>query len=99
MFELSGPDHPPRAGGPPKRLVILFHGVGADGADLIALAPHWGVQLPDAAFLAPNAPYPCDMAPYGYQWFSLLDRRPERMMAGLAATLSWLSEVYQRPGL
>ena len=86
MFDLSGPDHPPRAGGPPQRLIILFHGVGADGADLIALAPHWSVPLPDAAFLAPNAPYPCDMAPTGYQWFSLLDRSGDRLLAGVRAS-------------
>ena len=29
--------------------------------------------LPGAAFAAPNAPERCDMAPAGYQWFSLGD--------------------------
>jgi phospholipase/carboxylesterase len=39
--------------------------------------------LPNAAFVAPNAPFPCDMAPYGYQWFSVQDRSPEAMLAGV----------------
>lgn len=36
--------------------------------------------LPNAAFLARDAPDPCDMAPFGYQWFSLRDRRPEALL-------------------
>ena len=62
----------------------MLHGVGADGADLIGLADIWGRALPEAAFVAPDAPFPCDMAPYGRQWFSLQDRDPARMAAGVA---------------
>ena len=50
--------------------------LGADGNDLIGLAPYWAPLLPDAEFVSPNAPFPCDMAPYGYQWFSVQDRTP-----------------------
>jgi len=39
------------------------------------LAPALARRLPHAAFVAPNAPDPCDMAPFGHQWFSLRDRR------------------------
>ena len=46
---LSGPSHPPQSGGKPTRLVILLHGLGADGNDLIGLAPYWAPLLPDAA--------------------------------------------------
>ena len=28
---LSGPSVPPRSGGAPKQLIVLLHGVGADG--------------------------------------------------------------------
>jgi phospholipase/carboxylesterase len=79
---LSGPSVPPAAGGAPQRLVILLHGLGADGNDLIGLAPYWARLLPDAAFVAPNAPFPCDMAPYGYQWISVQDRRPAATLEG-----------------
>jgi phospholipase/carboxylesterase len=83
---LSGPELPPRAGGPPRQLVVLLHGVGADGNDLIGLAPALAQRLPHAAFVAPDAPEPCDMAPYGRQWFSLRDRRPAALLAGAAAS-------------
>lgn len=82
---LSGPSHPPQSGGKPRRLVILLHGLGADGNDLIGLAPYWAPLLPDAEFLSPNAPFPCDMAPYGYQWLSARDPSPESRLAGARA--------------
>ena len=65
--------------------MILLHGLGADGADLIGLAPHWGDILPDAAFVAPNAPFPCDMAPMGYQWFSVQNQSAEGRLAAAQA--------------
>lgn len=82
-LELSGPSRPPAAGGPARQLVVLLHGVGADGQDLIGLAPHWAQALPHAEFVAPNAPHHCDMAPFGFQWFSLLDWSPASMLAGV----------------
>lgn len=83
---LTGPSHPPASGAAPRKLVILLHGVGADGQDLIGLAPPLSGVLPDAEFLAPDGPEPCDMAPFGRQWFSLQDRTPSRMLGGLQAT-------------
>ena len=83
MSSLTGPQVAPRSGRPAKQLVVLLHGVGADGNDLIGLAPALAEFLPDAAFVAPNGPEPCDMAPYGYQWFSLQDRRPEALLQGV----------------
>ncbi|MBD0273741.1 MAG: prolyl oligopeptidase family serine peptidase [Acetobacteraceae bacterium] len=83
MAGLDGPRLPPRLGVPARQLVVLLHGVGADGADLIGLVPYLAEALPDAAFVAPDAPYPCDMAPFGRQWFSLQDRSPARLEAGV----------------
>jgi phospholipase/carboxylesterase len=85
MSKLSGPSHPPASGGKPSRLVILLHGLGADGNDLIGLAPYWAPLLPEAEFLSPNAPFPCDMSPSGYQWFSSQDRSPVAVLAGVRA--------------
>ncbi len=82
---LDGPRVGPASGGPARQLVVLLHGVGADGQDLIDLAAAWAPALPDAAFVAPDGPAPCDMAPHGRQWFSLADRSPARMAAGIAA--------------
>jgi phospholipase/carboxylesterase len=85
IMALSGPTRPPVAGGQPRHLVILLHGLGADGNDLIGLQQYWGRVLPDAEFVSPNAPFPCDMGPYGYQWFSVQDRTPAAMLAGVRA--------------
>ena len=85
LMALSGPSRPPLTGGQPRRLVILLHGLGADGNDLIGLQQYWGRLVPDAEFVSPNAPFPCDMAPYGYQWFSVQDRSPPAVLAGVRA--------------
>jgi phospholipase/carboxylesterase len=72
--QIDGPRLLPAAGGPATSLVVLLHGLGADGNDLFALAPQLAKVLPGAAFVAPHAPDPCDMAPTGRQWFSFQDR-------------------------
>jgi phospholipase/carboxylesterase len=82
---LDGPRVAPRAGGPARRLIVLLHGLGADGDDLIALAPVLGEVFADAAFVAPHAPFACDMAPMGYQWFSLQQLEPQRLFHGAEA--------------
>jgi phospholipase/carboxylesterase len=86
LMALSGPSRPPVSGGKPRRLVILLHGLGADGNDLIGLQQYWGRLVPEAEFISPNAPFPCDMAPYGYQWFSAQDRSPPAVLAGVRAS-------------
>ncbi|MFQ5764177.1 MAG: alpha/beta hydrolase [Rhodospirillales bacterium] len=79
---LGGPVLQPASGAAPKQLVILLHGVGSDGDDLIGLAPYFQRILPDGLFVAPHAPFAFDMAPFGYQWFSLQDTGPEARLAG-----------------
>ena len=68
---IDGPRAGPAAGGAATSLVILLHGYGSNGADLISLAPHWAGALPNTAFVSPNAPEPCVGAPGGYQWWGL----------------------------
>lgn len=80
---LNAYTHGPESGAPPRQLVILLHGLGSDGRDLIGLAPYFARFLPDAVFVSPDAPFPCDMAPMGYQWFSLQVRTPEMMLQGV----------------
>ncbi len=90
---LFGPSAAPASGGSAKQLVVLLHGVGADGSDLMALVPYVAPLLPDAAFLAPDAPFPYDMAPFGRQWFSLADRSVAALAAGVKA-VSPLLDAY-----
>jgi len=85
LISLEGPSRPPLAGGKPTSLIVLLHGLGADGNDLIGLAPYWAPLIPEAEFLSPHAPFPCDMAPFGRQWFSFQDRDPDAILAGVRA--------------
>jgi phospholipase/carboxylesterase len=98
---LSGP-RLPAARGPATHLVVLCHGYGADGNDLIGLAPHWQRIMPSVSFVAPNAPEPCDAGP-GYQWFPIARLDPAAMRRGVeqaAATLeNFLETELARAGL
>jgi phospholipase/carboxylesterase len=85
LNSLSGPGAASASGNPAKQLVVFLHGVGADGDDLIALAPYFAHWLPDAEFVSPHGPLPFDMAPMGRQWFSLADRSPQAIIAGVQA--------------
>jgi phospholipase/carboxylesterase len=64
--------------------VLLLHGYGADGNDLIELGRAWQQWLPDAAFFAPHAP---DSLPHagaaGRQWFPLTMRDPHERWRGV----------------
>ena len=71
LAEMIGPKMDPASGRAARQLIVFLHGVGADGNDLIDLAPLFAQRLPDAAFVSPNAPFAFDMAPYGRQWFTL----------------------------
>ena len=71
----------------PSSLVILLHGLGSNGKDLISLAPMWSAELDETVFVSPDAPFRCDMVPEGYegsyQWFSLQDRDPHAILNGV----------------
>lgn len=71
MADLATLDGPrvPALSGETQSLVILVHGYGSNGEDLIGLVPHWREVLPDTVFVSPNAPEPCPGAPGGYQWW------------------------------
>jgi len=71
MNELFGPKLEPANGNPANKMVILLHGYGSDGNDLIGLGEFWAQGFPDVAFLAPNAPHPCSVNPMGHEWFHL----------------------------
>jgi phospholipase/carboxylesterase len=71
--------------GSPRQLVVFLHGYGADGADLIEIGRQWRAFLPDADFVAPNAPERCAMSPMGRQWFPLTMRDPDERWRGVVA--------------
>lgn len=86
MSVLDGPRLSPAAGGKAGRLVVFLHGYGADGADLIDLGRAWAEVLPDAAFVAPDAPEPLPFeALGGRQWFALTERDMREYRLGVDA--------------
>ena len=82
---LDGPRLAPLSGKAARQLVVLLHGVGADGNDLIEIGRAFAPVFPDAAFAAPNAPDPCDWDANRYQWFRLAVRDPHEYWQGAAA--------------
>ncbi len=71
----------PTSGDKPKQIIVLLHGYGSNGRDLISLAPYWRDAAPEALFTSPNAPFPCEMG-VGFQWFSLAEYTPENLLQG-----------------
>lgn len=82
---IDGPRIPPASGGRAKSLVVLLHGYGADGNDLIDVARHLSPILPETAFVSPHAPDACTGAPMGRQWFPLAVFDPHRLYSGVSA--------------
>ena len=90
---LSGPTLAP-ASGPATHLVVLVHGYGADGNDLIGLAEHWRGLLPRIAFAAPNAPTRVPGS-QGYQWFPISRIDPHEMKKGVEVAAPVLDEYLE----
>ena len=89
---LNGPRLPPANGGKPKKLVILAHGYGSNGDDLIGLAPYFAKAMPDAMFVAPDAPEAIPGYNGGYQWFPLSRLDPHTTAAGVRASAHHLDK-------
>lgn len=87
MTEMQTYAFGPDTGEKPRKIVLMLHGLGSNGQDLMGLAPLLARELPDVLFLSPDAPQPYDMAPhgFGYQWFSLQSYEPDFMRDGAAA--------------
>ncbi len=92
---VNGSSLQPLSGGKPKQIILLLHGYGSNGADLISLAPHWRPALPDALFLSPNAPQRCGFGG-GYQWWGLETYTPQALAAGATAAAPGLNAFIDR---
>ncbi|MBB4860160.1 phospholipase/carboxylesterase [Novosphingobium chloroacetimidivorans] len=77
---VNGASLQPLSGGAPKQIVLLLHGFGSSGSDMISLAPAWQHGFPDALFLAPHAPERTGGG--GYQWWGLANLTPQALAAG-----------------
>ncbi|PPQ35079.1 phospholipase/carboxylesterase [Rhodoblastus acidophilus] len=86
-----------------RPLIVLLHGVHADGANLDPLRDFLRDALPGVDVVAPDAPF---ATPMGFQWFSLDGVTPEnrlsRLVEGRAAfdaVLAPLAAGRERLGL
>jgi len=102
MILIDGPRLAPKSG-VAKKLVVLFHGYGSNGADLAGLAQAWADQFPDVAWASPNAPDGVPGYPGGYQWFPISRLDPTAMESGVrsahASAEHFLSSELKRWGL
>ena len=89
--------------GRPEQLLLLLHGVGADGRSMAPLAQALRAEFPQAAIVAPDAPNPFDAGGAGRQWFSVrgIDEasRVPRSAAALAPLADWVRATQQRLGV
>jgi predicted esterase len=60
-----------------KLLVVLLHGYGSSGDDLISRVPYIKEDLPYACWFAPNGIE--KMQDFGYAWFSYVPNNLEKM--------------------
>lgn len=103
MTKLSGPMLAPANGQAPDTAVVLLHGYGSDGKDLIGLAPYWQQALPGALFVSPNAPQALGMG--GYQWFPIdwtgdrLASRQTGVIAARPVLVDFLTDLWSQTGL
>ena len=100
---LSGPMVAPKSGAMPKQVMVLLHGYGSDGQDLIGLAGYWRDLLPEALFVSPNAPFSCDALASGYQWFPIDPERGANWLEGATAArpivMRFLAALWAQTGL
>lgn len=71
---------------PAKRLILVFHGVGANPDNMVPVARGLADVQPDAMVVSVASPDTSDFG-RGYQWFSVSgiteDNRPERIAAAM----------------
>ena len=103
MHLLDGPRLAPLSNSQPDALVVLIHGYGSNGADLISLATMMQPSLPGAAFVAPNAPSQMPGMAAAYQWWPIdtfsMAERAAGAQAAAPALDAFLTEELEKAGL
>lgn len=81
-----------------QRLVILLHGMGGSGSDMIPVAGPWRRALPNTRFSAPDAPFPSGQG--GHQWFRVdgQELRPDHIEFVRTAFDQLIGDVVRREG-
>ncbi|GAA4999456.1 alpha/beta fold hydrolase [Acinetobacter puyangensis] len=83
-----------------KKLVIMLHGVGSNGADLEPIAEFWQQQLEGLQIASPDAPFPFMHSPQAFQWFSLngitQENRYQRIVDARAAFDQTITDILKQ---
>ncbi|WP_420138323.1 alpha/beta hydrolase [Sphingomonas sp.] len=100
---IDGPRLVPLSGERANALVVLVHGYGSNGDDLISLAAMIQPALPAAAFVAPNAPSIIPNMANAHQWWPIETFSAAERAAGAAMAApeldSFLSRELEAHGL
>ena len=101
MALLSGASRAPHAGGAADSLVVLLHGLGANGEDLIGLADVLASRFPTTAFHSPDAPERYAEAGFGFQWMARQpqDTRGDRLRAVEGVVNDYIDNLLDEYGL
>ncbi|MCP8890799.1 alpha/beta hydrolase [Sphingomonas faeni] len=102
-MSLDGPRLAPLSGSAPSALVILVHGYGSNGDDLISLARMIQPALPDVAFVAPNATSRIPRMAAAHQWWPIETFSMAERAAGAASAApgldAFITEELEAAGL
>ncbi len=95
--------------GDAEKLVVFLHGLGSDGHDLISLVPFFEEELKsqnsdtdtpspfhNTHFISPHGIQAYDMAPFGRQWFSLIDRTPGKIIELARNNTPYINEIIKK---
>lgn len=88
---------PPASGVPPKRLLVLLHGWGANSQDVVSFAPI--LKLPEYQFLFPDAPFPHHQAPGGRAWYALERQGFDGIIESRQLLRDWLISLEAQTGV
>lgn len=95
-MSLDGPRLAPLSSSAPNALVILIHGYGSNGEDLLSLARVIQPALPDAAFVAPNAPSQLARMAAAHQWWPIETFSMAERASGVASAAPGLDAFITR---
>lgn len=82
---LDGPRLAPLTASTPSALVVLIHGYGSNGHDLISIGAMIQPLLPEAAFFAPHAPSQIAGMAAAHQWWPIETFSAVERTAGAAS--------------
>ena len=83
----------PEGGGAADLLMVLCHGMGSNGENIIQLAPKFGRLLPRALFVAPSGPEAAPRGGDGHAWFDARNRTPAALAVGVRSAAAALDAV------